>query len=138
MRPEDQLQKSVVPLLKMAGLVFTATANGAFLQGDAKQRAIRGARMKAHGVSNGVPDLLIFSPPKAEGDEVDKHMAELRGYEPVGLAIELKAGKNKPTPDQERWHDDLRRCGWRVDVCRSIDEVLTVLRDCYPSKFKAA
>ena len=129
MRPEDQLQKSVVPLLKMAGLVFTATANGAFLQGDAKQRAIRGARMKAHGVSNGVPDLLIFSRGAVQGGS--------EGFGPP-LAIELKAGKNRPTPDQVRWHNDLRRCGWCVEVCRSVDEVLEVLRTCYPTKFKAA
>lgn len=135
MRPEDQLQIAVVNLLRHSGLLFTATANGAFLQGNAAQRAIRGRRMKDHGVSNGVPDLLIFSPPKAEGDEVDKHMAELRGYEPIGLAIELKAGKNKATPDQLQWIEGLRRCGWRAEVCTGIDEVLGLLRDCYPGKF---
>lgn len=53
MRPEDQLQIAVVNLLRHSGLLFTATANGAFLQGNAQQRAIRGRRMKDHGVSNG-------------------------------------------------------------------------------------
>jgi len=130
MRPEDQLQLSVVRLLRHAGLTFTATANGAFLQGDAKQRAIRGARMKAHGVSNGVPDLLIF-------DRIADPGSPFIGIE-RGLAIELKAGKNKPTPDQERWHQDLRQCGWRVEICRSVDEVIALLAECYPSKIKAA
>ena len=83
--------------------------------------------MKEHGVSNGVPDLLIFSRGAVNG-----------GSEGFGspLAIELKAGKNKPTPDQAQWHADLRRCGWRVDVCRSVDEVLATLRECYPTKFR--
>lgn len=126
MRPEDQLQIAVVNLLRHSGLLFTATANGAFLQGNAQQRAIRGKRMKDHGVSNGVPDLLIFDRPfKSWG--VDSHYS--------GLAIELKAGKNKATPDQLQWIEGLRRCGWRAEVCCGIDEVLALLRDCYPGKF---
>ena len=76
-----------------------------------------------------------------EGDEVDKHMAELRGGMAIGLAIELKApdakGKRpKPTANQLKWLADLRQCGWRVEVCYSIDEVLAVLKECYPHKFK--
>jgi hypothetical protein len=126
MRPEDKLQKSVATLLKLAGMTFTATANGAFLQGDAKQRAIRGARMKAHGVSNGVPDLLIFDAPLYKG---------LGPFNPVGCAIELKTGKNKQTEAQEDWEHKLWMCGWRVQVCRSMDEVLWLLKECYPGKF---
>lgn len=125
MRAEDALQIQVVKLLKLSGFLFTATANGAFLQGNAAQRAIRGKRMKDHGVSNGVPDLLIFEPCGS---------AELPfGFN--GLAIELKAGKNKATPDQLQWIEGLRRCGWRAEVCCGIDDVLALLRDCYPGKF---
>lgn len=130
MRPEDKLQKQVAEILDMGGLVWSATANGAFLNGDAKQRAIRGMRMKEHGVKNGLPDCLIF-------DKFFIHYQdeERMGANRNGLAIELKVGKNKPTPAQLKWHEDLRRCGWRVDVCYNIDEVLKVLRECYPSKF---
>lgn len=136
MRPEDALQQSAVRLLRLAGLTFTAPNNGAFLAGDKVQRAIRGAKMKAMGASPGCPDLLIFNSPQAEGDEVDKHMAELRGYQPTGLAIELKAGpKGVVSALQKQWHDDLRQCGWRVEVARSIDDVTAILRECYPSKF---
>lgn len=134
MRREDQLQKEVVKLLKLSGLTFTATANGAFLQGDGRQRAIRGARMKDHGVSNGVPDLLIF-----DGFSYIEMLADLPAWA-RGVAIELKApdekGKRpKPTASQLEWHERLRRCGWRVEVCYSTDEVLALLRECYPGKF---
>lgn len=129
MRPEDKLQKEVVKLLDMSGLLFTATANGAFLHGDAKQRAIRGKRMKEHGVRNGVPDLLIFNRCNTYtfGSPIGAHN---------GLAIELKAADNKATPKQVLWMQHLSACGWNVEVCRSMDEVLKVLRACYPHKFK--
>jgi len=147
MRPEDALQIAVVKLLRLSGLTFTATANGAFLQGNAQQRAIRGARMKAHGVSNGVPDLLIFQPfvvlqdvpmRKARCFTLEDLMAGKTSVKEsrvvCGLAIELKAGKNKPTPDQVKWMEDLRACGWRAEVCNGMDEVLALLRECYPGK----
>jgi len=126
MRPEDQLQLTVVKFLQLSGLTFTATANGAFLQGDARQRAIRGARMKAHGVSNGVPDILIFTDTQQPGNYCH------------GLAIELKSGKNKPTDSQLEWHYKLRKCGWRVEVLRTFDEVVAVIKECYPNSRCAA
>lgn len=123
MRPEDALQQAAVRLLRLAGLTFTAPNNGAFLAGDAKQRAIRGAKMKSMGASPGCPDLLIFDTP------------DVRGYYRCGLAIELKAGpKGVVSALQKQWHDDLRQCGWRVEVCRSIDDVTAILHECYPSK----
>lgn len=130
MRPEDALQQSAVRLLRLAGLTFTAPNNGAFLAGDAKQRAIRGAKMKSMGASPGVPDLLIFD----RFWEVPVIPDTFRHYS--GLAIELKAGpKGAVSALQKQWHDDLRQCGWRVEVARSIDDVTAILRECYPSKF---
>ena len=126
MRAEDQLQKSVAQLLDASGLVWSATANGAFLQGNAQQRAIRGMRMKQHGVKNGLPDVLIFSHGTVQGHS--------EGFG-APLAIELKVGKNKPTPSQLEWRDKLVSCGWRWECCYSLDEVLAVLLECYPGKF---
>lgn len=45
------------------------------------------AKLKAEGVRRGVPDLLWLLP--------------ACGY--YGLAMELKVGKNKPTPEQADW-----------------------------------
>jgi hypothetical protein len=132
MRAEDALQKAVATLLDHSGLVWSATANGAFLQGNAQQRAIRGMRMKQHGIKNGLPDILIFEP------EGLMSVSKRNGFgdRKSGLAIELKVGKNKQTPAQLEWADKLRGCGWRVEVCRSLDEVLAVLRECYPGRVK--
>jgi hypothetical protein len=127
MRQEDALQKAVATLLDHSGLVWSATANGAFLQGNAQQRAIRGMRMKQHGIKNGLPDILIFSRGTVQGHS--------EGFGPP-LAIELKTGKNRPTPAQLEWRDKLVSCGWRWECCYSVDEVLAVLRECYPGRVK--
>ena len=59
------------------------------------------AKLKAEGVKAGVPDLCL---PVARGE-----------YH--GLWIELKAGRNKPTPPQVQWHMRLSQKGHRVAGC---------------------
>ena len=116
---ENQLQQAVARLLDHSGLVWCHPPNGG------NRTARTGALMKSMGAKAGCPDVLIFCP----------FGTSLLQTWP-GLAIELKVGNNKPTPTQLKWHEDLRACGWRVDVCRTVDEVLAVLRECYPKKFK--
>lgn len=116
---ENQLQQAVARLLDHSGLVWCHPPNGG------NRTARTGALMKSMGAKAGVPDVLIFNGVLS---------TLLQSW--VGMAIELKVGKNKPTPAQLKWHEDLRRCGWRVEVCRTVDEVLAVLRECYPNKFK--
>jgi hypothetical protein len=60
-------------------------------------------RMKAEGMRPGVPDLML---PERRGSY-------------VGLAIELKAGRNTPTRDQKLWLNHLKSQGWLTDVCYS-------------------
>lgn len=124
---ENQLQQAVARLLDHSGLVWCHPPNGG------NRSAKTGALMKSMGAKAGVPDVLIFNPfgtPVIAGDTVDREGCG------DGLAIELKVGKNKPQPSQLKWHDDLRRCGWRVEVCWTLDQVLAVLRECYPNKIK--
>jgi hypothetical protein len=117
---EDQLQKAVARLLDSTGLVWCHPPNGG------NRSAATGALMKAMGAKAGVPDVLIFT------------KAALIQSEAYGrpLAIELKVGKNKPTPSQLEWRDKLMSCGWRWECCYSLDEVLAVLRECYPGRVK--
>ena len=122
---ENQLQQAVARLLDHSGLVWCHPPNGG------NRTARTGALMKSMGAKAGVPDVLIFS-----GSTVrNADGVNMIGWGPP-VAIELKVGKNKPTPAQLKWHEDLRACGWRVEVCRTVDEVLAVLRECYPNKFK--
>jgi hypothetical protein len=139
MKPEALLQQSVVRVLSYTGLLFSATANGAFLQGDARSRAIRGRHLKNQGVSPGLPDILVFDPIRIPNTSIGPTQTpELLGFETyLGLAIELKAGKNKPTPEQARWHHRLAALGWKVAVCYSLDDAMSVLKACYPHKIRS-
>lgn len=111
-RPEDALQRQVAWLLDRSGLLWCHPAN------ERKCSPQAGARLKAAGVKAGVPDVLVFEPlPYEDG---------------FGVAIELKAGENQPTPAQREWLADLEARGWRCHVCRTLDEVHRLLLEYYP------
>lgn len=66
-----------------------------------KRDAREAAKLKTTGTRAGVPDICLPVP---------------RGkYN--NLYIELKVGKNKPSPEQIKWHERLRANGNRVEVC---------------------
>ena len=54
---------------------------------EGKRSVYSGAELKRAGLKKGVPDVML---PVAR-----------KGYN--GLAIEMKAGKNKPTEEQKKW-----------------------------------
>ena len=72
------------------------------------------ARMKAEGVRAGVPDLFLAYPNAA-------------GYH--GLWIEMKVGKNRPTPAQWEWIEALEGYGYAVAVCWGMEEAQEVVLD---------
>jgi hypothetical protein len=67
-----------------------------------RRDAVTGARMKRAGVRRGVPDLLL---PIRSADGVH-----------IGLAIEMKHGKNRTTIEQREWLVMLSSQGWRTMV----------------------
>lgn len=78
-----------------------------------------GARLKAEGRKAGVLDIWL--PVK-------------RGRHP-GMVIEMKAGNNKPTAEQQRWISHLAWQGWVVlvsysaeNAIRNLEEYLTLKR----------
>lgn len=71
------------------------------------------ARLKAEGVKAGMLDLHLPVP--------------RQGF--IGLWIEMKAGKNKPTPEQLRKTELLRAHGHKVVVCYSSDAAIKELRE---------
>jgi hypothetical protein len=66
-----------------------------------KRDAREAARLKGLGVRPGVPDVMI--PGRDE-------------YGHIGIAVELKAGSNTTSDDQERWLLALHDADWRVEV----------------------
>ena len=71
------------------------------------------ASLKAEGVKAGVPDVCL---PVSRGKW-------------IGLWIEIKAGRNKPTPSQIRWHRALEAEGHLVKVCYGWEAAVEVVKE---------
>lgn len=78
-----------------------------------------GKRQKALGTVPGYPDIMVH----ARSAMFDHDVTDAFGQFYAGLAIELKAWPNKPTPDQLHIHGILRDAGWSVAVCYGLDDV---------------
>ena len=75
---------------------------------------VAAAKLKAEGVVPGVPDLF-FAVPRG-------------GWH--GLWIEMKNGMaGELSQAQKEMHERLRAQGYRVEVCRTFDGFVTILRD---------
>lgn len=97
---EAQLQQTVIEYCEHRKIPIFAIPNGG------KRNAKEAYFMKLSGVKSGVPDLFIPLP----------------CGEFSGLFIELKVGKNKPTENQVKWIELLRKNGYRVEVLYSFEE----------------
>ena len=89
---EDILQNQVMRYigLKYPGTLYTHVAN------EGKRTRFEQYKMKYLGTKAGIPDIMIFNPNNTKN----------------GLAIELKAGYNKPTENQKRWLKWLENANW--------------------------
>lgn len=104
--PEDSLQQAVVQYIRLQYphvLAFHVPNGG-------KRGKWEASRLKKQGVLAGVSDILIFW---------------LGGHG----AIELKAGRNTTTPQQDYFGDRWEWAGGHYKVCRSVDEVAAALKD---------
>lgn len=107
---ENALQQAVVDYLEARRLLFFHVPNGG------KRGKREAARFVGLGVKRGVPDILIVSRcPDGKS----------------GVAIELKTPAGRVSPEQIQWLEDLRRNNWHAVVCRSIDEVIALVRSVY-------
>lgn len=80
---------------------------------EAKRSPRLGAELKRLGMRPGVPDLLLLAP-KGEF---------------LGLAIEMKYGKNKCTREQIKWLEWLHKQGYKCEVCWSSEEAIEVIKN---------
>lgn len=103
--PEHDIQVQLCSVIESEGWLYSATVGGVRL---AMHTALK---MKESGYKKGVPDVLIFEP---------------RG-EYIGLAIEVKTPKGRPSPEQLEWQKELNARGWDAHICRGLDECLEAL-----------
>lgn len=78
---------------------------------EGKRTKFEQYKLKALGVMAGMPDLMIFDP---------------RGNY-SGLAIELKAGYNKPTENQKKCLRELKKRKWKVLWSNNIDDIFEAI-----------
>lgn len=80
----------------------------------ARRSVVMGKMMKDEGLLPGIPDLCIPVMRNNYG----------------GLYIEMKDGKNGRLSDSQKEMIDRLRCnGYRVDVCRSVDDFMDVVNE---------
>ena len=110
--PEDDIQRACIMWLEMmrkrGRLEYYAVPNGG------KRNAITGAILKTLGVRAGVPDLVVLLPGNAASP-------------PKSVYIELKAPGGSLTPGQRDWRDWLTANGFEWALCKSVDELSTVV-----------
>ncbi len=108
--PEDRLQIAVNNYLSIAypKALFCHVPN------EGKRSPFERYKFKELGGKAGIPDVLVFTPSKQYS----------------GLAIELKAGRNKPTAKQIEWLDDLKANGW-ASYCLNDFDTITEIIDKY-------
>lgn len=104
--PEDRVQLGILEYLE-AVLPHAIVAH---IPNGGRRSLSEGKRFKALGVVAGFPDLIILP-------------GQGRAY-----FLEVKAGRNKPTPEQEAFGEDVRGlgCGWAV--VRNLDDVRLALK----------
>lgn len=105
-REEQQLQQAVAKFLDnvlLPEVMWTAIGHGG-------GGATRGAILKGMGLKPGWPDIIVAT-----------------RLLPDVLGIELKAKDGVLSKEQKKVHEGLRAIGWRMTVCRSIEEVAKAL-----------
>ena len=106
---EDRLQANCVKTFRMEfkDIIIAAIPNGGY------RSEFEGKILKATGVLAGMPDLLICSPRKGYG----------------GLFIELKSPTGSLSKTQKVVMPQLEASGYKVAICRTIDEFMAVCRE---------
>lgn len=105
---EHQIQTACVNWFRMQykGELIYAIPNGG------ARNIITASKLKAEGVTSGVPDLCIPVMRKGFG----------------GLYIEMKDGKKGRLSDNQKdMIDRLKSNGYCVEVCRSVDDFINVV-----------
>lgn len=85
--------------------------------GGARHPAVAG-KLKAEGVKRGVSDICLPFPTSAR-----------TMFQYCGGYIEVKAGKNKATPEQIAFLEFVRSQGYFGQVCTGADEVLDTIEE---------
>ena len=82
------------------------------------RNVIEAAKLKRMGVRRGVPDLQLAIPRSVYTSPTTRSLVD------CGLFIELKTKDGRVTPEQKKMHKRLIAQGYKVIVCRSLDDFM--------------
>lgn len=96
-------------------LIYAVPNGAAFARRNNKKNSfsLQAMKIKAEGLRAGVPDLCL--PVARNGMH--------------GMYIEMKVGRNRPTPEQEQYLDALDHQGYHAVVCWGYQEARQALCD---------
>lgn len=129
--PEGEMQRQLVKWWDNSCVGFGiphwmlfAIPNGAALgfgkeDYQIRNRGIRGRLLKLGGLRPGVCDLMLAVPKQLNYRETSAH----------GLFLELKTPKGVVSDEQKQFIHDLRNQGYRVEVCRSLEEAVNAIKE---------
>lgn len=109
---EANFQKAVASYLDFLGVLWFHPPN------EIKAKPQYMVKRKQQGVKSGVPDICILEPNK----------------EFNGLFIEIKAGYNKPSDNQNRWINRLNEKGFKAVWSNSFDETRAIIDEYLKTK----
>jgi len=130
--PEYHEQAEVVRWLKLnyPDVLFNSSPGGV-RYGNSRDAAIRGAMMKRAGAKKGFPDIAIYEPKQVRVRRKGPKGNILIEQEVHGLFIEMKPKDGTPSdykPEQREWAGELRRRGYRAEVCYGAAEAKKIIR----------
>lgn len=102
---EHSEQCAVIDYCKIRRYPVFAIPNGG------SRNKAEAVKLKAEGVSAGVPDLFLPIPKQ----------------EFHGLFIEMKVGRNRTSAEQDEWIALLRKNGYRAEVCYGADAAIKAI-----------
>ncbi len=97
---------------RLSGLLF-ASANGLYLGGTPRQRAVRWALFEKSGGRAGVADLFLA--------------LSSRGFH--GLWIEMKSRTGTVSPEQKKFIADMREQDYAAYACKGADAAISTIKD---------
>jgi hypothetical protein len=132
---EDRLQADICNTLDLFGITYYSVPNGSNKVSDFLRKLF-----KKTGLKKGVPDLHIPEPiyQKPCVDRITVPPGQSTAILLfLSLYVEVKMPGKYPDKEQKAWHEKLRKLGHRVEVVRSVDEVISIIKNCYPDKYMA-
>ena len=132
MLKESDIQKQVIDYLSIRAVrnnfFFFSVPNEGFMQAamiggmNVKTKSMMSTHLKKMGMVPGVPDLCILY------NEIEE-LHPYRTESPRTLFIELKTEKGKLSKVQEIVHKKFESVGHDVEVARSLDDVIEILKN---------